>query len=122
LRPRIVLAIDFLGGLVSLAIILTLADSLPALWIGTIGLGLCMASIFPVLLDFIDRRIKISGAINGVFLAAVSAGAMFFPWLSGVMFETNGPKAAMMVILTTLLTAAGIFGAMTRVRPTQKTE
>ena len=120
LRPRIVLAIDFLGGVTSLIIILTLADFLPALWTGTIGLGLCMASIFPVLLDFIDRRIKINGTINGVFLAAVSVGAMFFPWLSGVMFETKGPKATMMVILISLLIAAGIFGVMTRVRPGQK--
>jgi FHS family Na+ dependent glucose MFS transporter 1 len=122
LRPRIVLTIDFLGGLTSLAIILTFADFLPALWVGTIGLGLCMASMFPVLLDFIDRRIKINGTINGVFLAAVSVGAMFFPWLSGVLFEANGPKATMMVILAALLTAAGVFGAMTRVRPSQKAE
>jgi len=98
-----------------------LATSLTALWVGTIGLGLCLASMFPVLLDFIDRRIKINGMINGTFLAAVSIGAMFFPWLSGVMFDSNGPKATMFVILSALLIAAGITGAMMRVPPAQKT-
>jgi len=121
LRPRTILAIDFIGGLASLAVILSLATSLTALWVGTIGLGLCLASMFPVLLDFIDRRIKINGMINGTFLAAVSIGAMFFPWLSGVMFDSNGPKATMFVILSALLIAAGITGAMMRVPPAQKT-
>ena len=122
LRPRIILAIDFLGGLASLAVILTLADSLTALWAGTIGLGLSLASMFPVLLDFIDRRIKINGTINGIFLSAVSIGAMFFPWLSGVMFDAQGPKATMFVILSSLLAAAVITGAMMRVPHAEKTE
>jgi FHS family Na+ dependent glucose MFS transporter 1 len=122
LLPRTFLAIDFIGGIASLTVIITLADSLTALWVGTIGLGLCLASMFPILLDFIDRRIKITGTINGTFLAAISIGAMVFPWLSGVVFDNNGPKAMMFVILSALLLAAGITGAKMRVPKVQKTE
>jgi MFS transporter, FHS family, Na+ dependent glucose transporter 1 len=122
LRPRTILTIDFVGALASLVVILTLANSVTALWVGTIGLGLCLASMFPVLLDFIDRRIKINGTINGTFMAAVSIGAMFFPWLSGVMFDAQGPKATMFVILSALLIAAGITGAMMRVPSVNKKE
>jgi len=122
LRPRTILVIDFAGGLLSLGIILTMANSIPALWVGTIGVGLFLASMFPVLLDFIDRRVKINGMINGSFMAAISIGAMVFPWLSGVVFESNGPKATMLVVLLSLLSAALISGAMMRVPHAQKTE
>jgi MFS transporter, FHS family, Na+ dependent glucose transporter 1 len=122
LRPVRILWIDFLGGLVSLAILLFLPRFIPALWVGTIGVGLCMASLFPVLLDFIDRRIKVNGKINGLFLSGVSIGAIFFPWLAGVMFDSRGSQATMAVIFAAYLIAAGIFGALTRVRTAQTAE
>jgi len=122
LRPRLILWIDFLGGLASLAVLLFLPNLIPALWIGSIGVGLCMASVFPVLLDFVDRRVKVNGKINGLILSGVSIGAIFFPWLAGLMFDNYGPQATMAVIFVSYLAAAGIFAALTRVPKTQPAE
>ncbi|MCD4672000.1 MAG: MFS transporter [Anaerolineaceae bacterium] len=119
LRPRAILIIDFSGAMASLIVLLTLAESLTALWVGTIGFGFFMASFFPVWLVFIDNRIKVDGKINGIFIAASAAGGMFFPWLAGLMFDTIGPLATMAMILVTLLIAACIFGVMTRIQPAQ---
>jgi len=121
-RPRTILIVDFLGALLSLFGILFLADSLAVLWVGTIVFGLSMASLFPTWMTFADRRMKIDGKINGLFFAGTALGGMVFPWLSGQMFDIHGPRAAILVILITLLVAAGIFGAMTRIRQRQKTE
>jgi len=120
LRPRTILIVDFLGALLSLCCVLFLADSLLALWLGTIGFGLFMASIFPTWMAFADQKMKIDGKINGLFFAGTAVGGMIFPWLSGQMFDINGPQAAILVILFSLLVAAGIFGTMTRVKSAQK--
>ena len=121
LRARTILWIDFLGSLASLGIILAFSSSLVALWIGAIGFGLFMASLFPTWLTFADRRIKVNGKINGIFFAATSVGTMFFPWLSGQLFVSSGPRAIMWVIFIVLSAAAAIFAAMTDLaRPRDK--
>jgi FHS family Na+ dependent glucose MFS transporter 1 len=121
LLPRKLLAIDFIGSLACLTVIITLAHSLTALWVGVIGLGLFMASIAPIQMDYIDRRLKITGTISGVLSAAFSVGSMVFPWLSGVMFDSKGPKAMMFLILSALLVSAVLIGANMRTSPAQET-
>ena len=122
LRPRTILLIDFLGALISLVVILTMSSSLVALWAGTIGFGLCMASIFPTWMAFSGRRIKISGRVSGIFYAATAVGAMTFPLICGWAFEASGPQAAMTVIFSALLAAAIIYMVVRRIQPALKTE
>lgn len=122
LRPRTILLIDFAGAMASLIVILTLSRYLPALWAGTIGFGLCMASIFPTWMAFSGRRIKITGRVSGIFYAATAVGAMTFPALCGWAFEASGPTATMLVILSALLLAAIIYAIVRRTQPAQKTE
>ena len=122
LRPRMILLIDFLGALGSLIVILTLSSSLVALWAGTIGFGLCMASIFPTWMAFSGRRISITGRVSGIFYAATAVGAMSFPLICGWVFDANGPQATMMVIFSALLAAAIIYAVVRRVQPSQATE
>jgi FHS family Na+ dependent glucose MFS transporter 1 len=112
LRPRNFLLIDFLLSLVSLVVILTLSASLPALWIGTIGFGLGMSSLFSIWLTFADRRVKVDGKINGIFFASTALGGMSIPWLCGQVFAARGPRATMLVIFCTLLIGFGVFVAM----------
>lgn len=112
LRPRSILLIDFLGALISLIIILTLSSSLVALWAGTIGFGLCIASIFPTWMAFANQRIKVNGKISGLFYAMNALGAMTVPFLCGRVFDAQGPQATMLVIFSALLAAAGIYAAM----------
>lgn len=122
LRPRTILMIDFTGALASLIVILTLSSSLSALWAGTIGFGLCMASIFPTWMAFSGRRIKITGRVSGIFYAATAVGAMTFPALCGWAFDISGPRATMVVILSALLMAGIIYDIVRRTKPAPITE
>ena len=122
LRPRTILLIDFLGALFSLVVILTMSSSLVALWVGTIGFGLCMASIFPTWMAFSGRRIRITGRVSGIFFAATALGAMSFPLICGWAFDASGPQATMIVIFSALLAAAIIYMVVRRIQPALKTE
>jgi len=100
---------DLLGSLVSVGIILLWRDSLPAVWLGTLGLGLSMASVFPTTLNLAERRMTITGRVMGWFFVGASVGAMFLPWFVGQWFESVGPGVVMAIIFVDLLIELGLF-------------
>jgi FHS family Na+ dependent glucose MFS transporter 1 len=102
LKPRLILYIDLIGCLISLILILLFKDSAPLLWIGSIGLGLCMASVFPTFLTLAEERMHVSGAMTGWFLVGASVGGMIMPWLIGQAFVAIDPAAMMWLILGAL--------------------
>jgi len=108
-RPRYMLLTDLLGSLVSVGIILLWRDSLLAVWLGTLGLGLSMASVFPTTLNLAERRITITGRVMGWFFVGASVGAMFLPWFVGQWFESIGPGVVMAIIFVDLLIELGLF-------------
>jgi FHS family Na+ dependent glucose MFS transporter 1 len=115
LRPRWILLGDLLGGGISLVIILLFPESVVALWIGAILLGLFIASIFPTIFTLAERRMTLTGTITSWFFVGASAGAMFFPWLMGQLFEAISPVAIMYVILGDLLAAVALYAIVMRV-------
>ena len=114
LRPRLILLADLVGCMVSVGVILLWASSPVALWLGAVGLGLSMASFFPTVISFAERRIPITGQVTGWFLVASSVGAMSVPWLIGQLFEPVGPPATMAIILVDLAAALGVFAVLLR--------
>jgi fucose permease len=90
---------DLLGCAVGAIIIIIWKDSNLALWIGTISLGLSMASIFPTLFLFAGERMQITGTITGWFLVGSGAGSMLLPWLIGQIFVLTGPRTMTTVLL-----------------------
>lgn len=86
----------------------------PGLTIGTIGLGLAMASIFPTTLTFAERRMAITSQVTGWFIVGASAGSMFLPWLIGQLFEQSGPRSTIFVVIIALLAAIGVLAALMR--------
>ena len=82
-RPRYILWADILGCLLSLLIILVWSSSPTALWIGTIGAGLSIASVFPVTLALAERRMPVTSAVTSWFFVGAGAGGMVLPWLIG---------------------------------------
>ena len=99
LRPATILFADILGCAVSAAIVLLWRESSTALWIGTFGLGLSMASMFPTFLLLAGERMQITGTITGWFLVGSGAGSMFLPWFIGQIFAFTGPQAMTTVLL-----------------------
>jgi FHS family Na+ dependent glucose MFS transporter 1 len=111
-RPRFILLADLLGCIVSLGIIMLFRDSLPALWLGTLGLGFANASIFPTMLNLAERRLIITGSITSWFFVGASLGGMFWPWLVGQLFESVGPSVVMIATLVDLALALAVFGVL----------
>jgi MFS transporter, FHS family, Na+ dependent glucose transporter 1 len=108
-RPATILVVDLLGCLASLGLILLWRDSTIALWIGAIGLGLFMASVFPTMLMLAGERMRITGAMTGWFLAGASVGGMFLPWGIGQAFVRIGAGSMpVLVILTVVLNLLAI--------------
>ena len=102
LRSRTILFLDIAGCAVSTILIMLWKDSTIMLWIGTIGLGVSMASIFPTFILLASERMQITGTITGWFLVGSGAGSMLLPWLIGQIFVRTGPKAMTTVLLVDL--------------------
>ncbi len=103
LRPVTILFTDIVGCALSNLIIMFWKDSNTALWIGTFGLGLSMASMFPTFLLLAGERMQITGTITGWLLVGAGAGSMFLPWLLGQIFARTGPSAMTTVLLIDLV-------------------
>jgi FHS family Na+ dependent glucose MFS transporter 1 len=100
---KTILFVDFAGGLVSLGLILLFRESSTILWIGTVLLGISLASIFPTFLSLSEERMHVTGTITGWFLVGGGIGGMILPWLIGQAFVQIGPGAMMTMILTCVI-------------------
>jgi MFS transporter, FHS family, Na+ dependent glucose transporter 1 len=109
LRSKTILFMDIIGCAISIIVIMLWKDSSFALWVGTIGLGLSMASIFPTFIMLAGEQMQITGTITGWFLVGSGAGSMLMPWIIGQVFVLTGPKAMTTVLLTALI---GLFLAL----------
>jgi MFS transporter, FHS family, Na+ dependent glucose transporter 1 len=108
-KPSSILLCD-LGGSVASALLLWLfPQSVVAVWLGAIGLGLSMASVFPAMLAFAERHMTVTARITGRLIVGASLGCMAIPWLIGQLFESFGPRALMLTVLADLLAALMIF-------------
>lgn len=109
LKPIPFLLIDLAGCLLSLALIWLFPAGLIALWIGTIGLGLFMASIFPTLFAFTGGHVSMSGQVTRWLFVGTGLGGMFLPWLLGVLIDFRGPALMIPAIWLDLLLTLLLF-------------
>ncbi len=120
LRSRNILFIDFAGCLVSIGLIAVARDSVPVLWIGSIGLGLFTASIFPTMLILAGERLQITGTVTGLFLLGSGGGGMLLPWLIGNAFGSVGPHSMITILFVDMalgLAALALFLRSSRPLP-----
>lgn len=108
-QPSAILWADLIGCLASLVVILLFPGSTMAVWIGALGLGLFMASIFPTLLALAGRSMTLTGNVMRWFFVATGAGGMVLPWLIGILAEQRGPQITMPLILIDLGLALAAF-------------
>ncbi len=102
-RSSAILIFDIVGSLLCMALIYLGSASAALLWLGTICLGLCMASVFPTMLMLASQKLRVSGTVTGWFLVGSGAGGMLLPWLIGHAFTSWGPLAMMSMIFIDLL-------------------
>jgi FHS family Na+ dependent glucose MFS transporter 1 len=109
-RPGTILLGALVGCLVSLVVILGWPASSVAVWLGTVGMGLSIAPMFPTSINLAERRMAITGQVTSWFLVGASLGSMSVPWLIGQLFESVGPQVAMVIILIDMILALVVFG------------
>ncbi|UCC86901.1 MAG: MFS transporter [Anaerolineales bacterium] len=112
LRPSIVLRNSLVGCLLSMGIVLLWPKSLAAIWLGTLGMGLSIAAMFPTTVSLAERRMVITGQVTGWFFVGASLGGMSLPWMIGQLFESIGPQVAMSTIMAAMILALGVFAAI----------
>jgi MFS transporter, FHS family, Na+ dependent glucose transporter 1 len=103
LKPDKILWIDLLGTIASLLFIIILPGQLWALWIGAIGTGVFMASIFPTILNDAQTRMHMSGNITSWFFVGASLGGMILPFLIGQIIGPYGPQSAIFAVLASMV-------------------
>jgi FHS family Na+ dependent glucose MFS transporter 1 len=113
-RNRSIIFADLVGCLASVGLILLWPESLTAVWLGTIGLGLSMASVFPTTLSLAERHLHVSGKTTSYFFVGASLGGMTIPWFIGQQFEAVGPLAAIVIIFICLVASLAVFGILMR--------
>lgn len=112
LLPRTMLLIDLIGAAISMGVVLLFPGWGPALWIGTFGFGLSLASFIASLMNFAERRMPITGRVTSYFLVGANAGSMTIPWLIGQFFESVGPHTMMGIISIDIVVSLALFGVM----------
>ena len=112
LRPRYLLIMDLAGCLLSLVLVLLWPTSLIIIWVGTIGAGFFLASIFPTTITLAERNLTVTGQTTSYFIVGASLGSMAVPWLIGQLFEPVGPQMMMLIILISLVLATAVFAVL----------
>lgn len=116
-RPEKII-IAYLGSaVISAGSLYFLSNYALAVWIGSLGMGLSMAALFPTTYTFIQQKIKLSGKLTGMAWAAGSLGAMILPWFIGQRIDRIGPISMMQTMLIVWILALGIFLSALRTLP-----
>jgi hypothetical protein len=111
------LTMDLFGAAASLALIGMFPHSSAALWLGSAGFGVSIASVFATSINFAERRIPITSHVTAVFLVGGSTGAMTMPWIIGQSFESSGPETMLWVAGGAVAAAAALLTMMSKRAP-----
>ncbi len=91
-----------------------------ALWLMAIGLGFCLAPIWPTGFTLAGQSINLTGRVAGIILLGDSFGGMVLPTLVGKVIEGSGPRFMVYMVFGSLVLTLLAFTAMLRLRPVKK--
>lgn len=109
MSPKGVLFVDLIGAVLSMGLPALWPRSNIAVWAGTIGVGLFMASMFPTMVSFAERHLTVTGKVTSWYFVGGSLGGMTLPWLIGQLFESFGPRIMIYGIGLNLMLAFVVF-------------
>jgi len=99
-KPVRTIFIYLIGGLLSTAIILILPTHSWSVWVGTAGIGLCLATLFPTTFNYIQRTNELNSRASGIVWSVGSTGGIIIPLLIDWGFDGFGPHSMMVIVLT----------------------
>ncbi len=99
IKPNVILIGNFSLAILFLGMILIWPTEPTMVWVGSAGLGLALSSVFPTLLALSETRLKITGAVTGLFFLGSSLGGTLLPMLLGQIFEYLGSYQLMQTLM-----------------------
>lgn len=110
LTSRSMLLIDLGGAAASLGVIALFPDWAPAVWIGTIGFGVSIASMFASGMNYTEERMPITSSVTSLLVVGAGLGSMTLPWVVGRAFDASGPEMLIYLVAVTIAGAIVVFG------------
>lgn len=89
-KPGTMLIGNYVLTILFLVMLMVWPVSPAMIWVASAGLGLSLAAVFPTLLALGETRMKVTGAVTGLFFLGSSLGGTIFPMLLGQIFEYVG--------------------------------
>jgi FHS family Na+ dependent glucose MFS transporter 1 len=116
-KPKQVILAAVLSCLSVLALGIIFSGSSTALWLLAIGLGFCMAPIWPTGFTLAGQSITLTGKLTGVILLGDSFGGMVLPTVVGKVIEGSSPRAMVYLVFGSLVLNLLAFIGMLHLRP-----
>lgn len=115
-RPQRIILLNVTACLLLLALLISLPGSRLVLPAAVLGLGFCLAPLWPTGYTLAGQSLDLSAAVSGIILLGDSLGAMLLPWLAGGIIQAHGPRAMVYLVTGSLSCNAAAFIAMLRLR------
>jgi fucose permease len=113
-RPKVLLIASCSLTIVA-ALVLIAGDGRSApVWAGAALMGLATAPQFPVMLTYLERRIRVTGTATAWFVGGAGVGGLIFPWLIGRWFDAHGATTLPWAMLVLGLLTFASFGVSNR--------
>ncbi len=113
-RPKVLLLASCSLTIVA-ALVLVVGDGRSApVWAGAALMGVATAPQFPVMLTYLERRIRVTGSATAWFVGGAGIGGLVFPWLIGRWFDANGASTLPWAMLVLGVLTFGSFGLSNR--------
>ena len=117
--PKQVILAALFGCISVLALGIFFSGSSRALWLMAVGLGFCMAPIWPSGFTLAGQSINLTGRVTGIILLGDSLGGMILPTLVGKVIEASSPQFMVYLVLGSLLLNLLAFIVLLRLRPSK---
>lgn len=115
--PRQMVLVALALCLVLLAGLLLLPDTRVGVWSVTVGLGFCMAPLWPMGFTLAGQSLTLTATVSGRILLGDSVGAMVLPWLVGHVMAVTGPRALASLVFGSLVCTGVTFAVLLRLHP-----
>jgi MFS transporter, FHS family, Na+ dependent glucose transporter 1 len=115
-KPRQIISAALLGCIFFMGLVFVFADSTVVLWIAALGVGFCMAPVYPSGFTLAVQGLKLTARASSVILLGDSFGGMILPWLVGRVLEASGPRAMVYLVFGSLICDLLVFAGLLRAR------
>lgn len=102
-KPTQLVSVSLAGALVFALIPFAFSNSLTALWIVAIGIGLFMAPIWPGGFNLAGQSLALTATISSIILLGDSLGGMILPSTTGKIIEWAGAPAMIYLVFASLV-------------------